>query len=807
MAEFTQTIDDEVALLVDTRSGFEPDQLKQEIIHSRYIDDEIVFAEHGVGELVQLGPFGDEVAVIDDLFIGDLHQVALGDEVVVADGLFIPRSVLLGDIVSTVDALSSQATIQFGIADARALTEVKVRIDFEVPTLINAALTNTANYRFKNLSSGSVEVVPVSVGLPPGQPNPFYVEVVTTEHTEGATYEVALTEAIRGAAGEVGHVAPVSYVGIGVAPTLHLVIARSSTEVEVHFSEPIIDNASARNPRNYLWAGGIVTIDVRSVEGSVVVLQTTGQVPGHLYTLTVLGPVPGQSYDTEFFDDLDAGDMLEESVEVGPMPGEVFDVEASDEVDGVDGLAVLIMSTLHSRSTVDAIAAVDGVAAQLAGPPVLRAILGAISAPMEVQVSSDGGVTWTRKYFPPAGTMRNGDRNPTTGVVIFVGDAGVVFRSADNGETWAQSTPFGTTEDNGACWYGNGVWVVNHYIYSNLTLPNVHYSTNDGLSWSSAINPDSGTGTGPTGGAPAGASDIWYDGCYAPALGLHIGVGIRGSIWTSPNGSVWTRRTAANNYIGASAGFRSVAWSEAQHQFVAVGDGLECQTSPDGVTWTRRPMSAIDLMEPWAVCYSPALNLWLAVGEGESGQSRIQTSPDGVTWTSRTPAAGEKSLLGCAWDSRAGNFIAVGHAYGLVMTSPDGIAWTRRVADNAGGNFTNNADSSILVVIGGEAVPTQGDDEMNWAGIATSNATVAANARQGYNTTGGAFTLTAPASPSNGAHFAIVETAGSLTPLTVNGNGKLVWNPFTKSFVASFAIGVAGVSLHWIYNGTAWSLV
>jgi hypothetical protein len=67
--------------------------------------------------------------------------------------------------------------------------------------------------------------------------------------------------------------------------------------------------------------------------------------------------------------------------------------------------------------------------------------------------------------------------------------------------------------------------------------------------------------------------------------GLYVAVGNYGAVSTSPDGSTWTARTAANanNWI-------SVTYAAGQYVAVGVdlGHGEVVMTSPDGFTWTER---------------------------------------------------------------------------------------------------------------------------------------------------------------------------------------------------------------------------
>lgn len=705
MAEFTETTDDAIdvsdvvvsSLLAEVALSDAVDvsdevaiALDVDLILSDAIDvsDELFVA---IGIVIS-----DVISVTDDVTVSLLRRQAFADAVSVTDSLRATATYerQASDTVAVSDAIVSAPTVAFYINDARAITATRVRIDFEVPTLINAALTLPSSYRFDNLSPGSVEVVPLSVSLPAGQANPMYVDIETTEHTHDADYEVALTAAIRGSAGQIGSADPFEYTGIGVKPLLQVVIAISATEVEVYFSEAIANNAAANDRTNYVWAGGISTVQVRSVIGNVVTLQTTAQLPGNLYTLTVKGVTPTLTYSIEL--DLDEVDVDDGDTVLVELFGDYALTVDDEEIEVTDEVSVELETVLAAT---DSIAVTDSLVALKIAGLVLPAFfassrIGSPNSP-ELQRSVDG-VNWTSTNYSPAPNkvVRNGARDPATGTIILVGDDGLFLRSTDEGLTWSLLTPWAATADAGALWHGGGKWVAAYADGAGAT--GIRYSTDDGLTWSTFIDPDSGTGTGHSGTAPAGFSDVIYDGMYAGSQ--HIGVGYRGNIWTSPDAITWTRRTPAAAYVGSFYGFRGVTYAPALGLYCAVGDPREIQTSPDGTTWTHRTADA-SVTTFWDVCWSPTLGLFCAVGNGSSGSAKVQTSPDGITWTLQNPGAVPNDLYCCTWDSAHAKFM-IGGRFGRVLTSPDGVNWTHTPPANTGGNFTGNSASSMFLIVG-----------------------------------------------------------------------------------------------------------
>jgi hypothetical protein len=160
----------------------------------------------------------------------------------------------------------------------------------------------------------------------------------------------------------------------------------------------------------------------------------------------------------------------------------------------------------------------------------------------------------------------------------------------------------------------------------------------------------------------------------AAALGLFVAVGAYGVIATSPDGRVWTARTAAEaNQLS------SVCWNADNGLLVLVSrDGTNrVQYSSDGITWTA---AAAAEANPWgSVCWASGLSggsKFVAVAA--TGTNQVMYSSNGITWTSAAAAAAKP--WGCiAYNGTMLVALAAGDiAYGtnLVMTSTNATAWT-----------------------------------------------------------------------------------------------------------------------------------
>lgn len=222
------------------------------------------------------------------------------------------------DVVSVTDSVIASVIGSLSINNARALTNTKVRIDFNVALVQNVALSDPASYSFVAISPGAVEVVPQAVELPPGQANPLFVEVLVTEHTDGAIYAVSIVGALEGVGGEPPDSVVANYAGLGDAPNVDLVLATSKNQAQVFFSETMEDNAAIRDVTNYIWDNGLITSEIEDVTQNVVTLRTNDQVPDLLYNLTVRGIFSVVINDKitvtdEVIDPLDPNALLEDA--------------------------------------------------------------------------------------------------------------------------------------------------------------------------------------------------------------------------------------------------------------------------------------------------------------------------------------------------------------------------------------------------------------------------------------------------------------------------------------------------------------
>jgi hypothetical protein len=225
--------------------------------------------------------------------------------------------------------------------------------------------------------------------------------------------------------------------------------------------------------------------------------------------------------------------------------------------------------------------------------------------------------------------------------------------------------------------YGNGVFV-------GTRSNGVSYS-NDGITWNY---------TNPVG---------FVGGKLAFGNGLFVNVsnfGGSGQVFTSPDGFVWTSRTAASNDTWSAITFGNGLFVAVASSYTG-GNGI--MTSPDGITWTLR--SGVASGGYTGVTFG--FGTYVASKTGSPGTMVI--SYDGITWFDQTTGFSSLTVFfangifttgkhysydGLTWAAATSpNFpvkITYGNGYFMAVTdteikylySIDGITWTADTPPN-----------------------------------------------------------------------------------------------------------------------------
>ena len=317
-----------------------------------------------------------------------------------------------------------------------------------------------------------------------------------------------------------------------------------------------------------------------------------------------------------------------------------------------------------------------------------------------IVLSSTDGRIWQNRSPSLTGASLTQVVSANTSFIAFDGTK-YCYTSSDDGSTWIKITTgsLGTLETaayDGSKLVGMG---------SATAI-----SSTKGSSWTQKASPTKNL-----------FSDVVWTGVNFIAISEPSG------IYTSPDGSVWTRKSAGVELPGPLGG---VVWTG--KQFVAVGGQMEDSlkaliiTSPDGVTWTQRTTTLPIFLTRIAWSGSTLV----AVG----GAGVVLTSTDGVAWTPRSTGV-TLHLWDVIW---AGNqFVAVGgndvgeNIRGVVggmgtvvLTSPNGLTWTRRAVPTTQPLAGIEWNGSLFVATGraasgvsgqaGNAVVLTSTNAINW---------------------------------------------------------------------------------------------
>jgi len=171
-----------------------------------------------------------------------------------------------------------------------AIDNRRVRVKFDRPMKRDDALIDPDNYQIVATGGATVAVYVQSVE-PQNVPTPSYVTLHVNEMTDTKEYELAVTNIIDPRGTPLDPSAnTILFTGIGVRPELLYVAAIDLNTVEVKFTESMYDNIQIRDKARYSFDNGLIVESVAGLFGDFVILTTSEQIPGVLYTLTITQP-------------------------------------------------------------------------------------------------------------------------------------------------------------------------------------------------------------------------------------------------------------------------------------------------------------------------------------------------------------------------------------------------------------------------------------------------------------------------------------------------------------------------------------
>jgi hypothetical protein len=239
---------------------------------------------------------------------------------------------------------------------------------------------------------------------------------------------------------------------------------------------------------------------------------------------------------------------------------------------------------------------------------------------------------------------------------------------------------------------GSGFMVVGSVNESGHTVAAI-WTSPDGSSWTRAPSNAAYTDAAFIGVAP------WQGGYIAAGYACPSGgeCGGSGAIWSSADGSTWTMGQPVN------ANYRVQSLATDGTRIVALANSMESGAgmaflSTDGSNWTQSGSASLALATLSAVTISGS---GAVMAGAKSGKAAVWTSPDGSKWTGATGTAfSQGELRGVA--SSGGLTVAVGRdsAGAAAWASSDASTW-QRTTDDA--DFSG-AVMDAVAIIGSTAV-------------------------------------------------------------------------------------------------------
>lgn len=334
---------------------------------------------------------------------------------------------------------------------------------------------------------------------------------------------------------------------------------------------------------------------------------------------------------------------------------------------------------------------------------------------------SNDGIAWSTAYTSKPLTHRIHDLAAGNGVLVAVGEAGVILRSMDGGTFWTvDSVPTGAHLHRVA--YGAGRFVATgsrtvYYAWADSIRVGALFTSTDGKNWEMKSKTDEE------------ASDVWVDETRGEYQGFELmevfsyrpgeflaavedGVGHRTDLYTSADGLHWQRTLSAEPR-------RVALLVYGNGLYLAATVGGELLLSPDLSSWDPLPSPLRPGSMPTALSYGP--DGYLLAGDGALFRSK-----DGRTWTREQGVSGTIRALAHG----GGRTIAVGdesaifiYEQGLWRARPHhwgtrihGIAFGNdrfviisdhgRVAHSSDGNYWQEESSGTDLTLNGVAFGT-----------------------------------------------------------------------------------------------------
>jgi hypothetical protein len=213
-----------------------------------------------------------------------------------SDDTVTPRFLGMGEIETCICGISLCTSDIYGeivnlvkVSYADMLEINKLRIYFDDKMKKDSNLSNAIYYSILPITPGAVTPY-ISEILLPDVNNPVYVDLITSEMTDAATYQVIVSAYGPTSINDLRideYYNSKTFLAIGNIPTIKQIVVVSSNRIDVVFTEIMKYNSAIKNPTKYTFNNGLLVLSVLEVDSDTVKLVTSEQTTGVLYTLTV----------------------------------------------------------------------------------------------------------------------------------------------------------------------------------------------------------------------------------------------------------------------------------------------------------------------------------------------------------------------------------------------------------------------------------------------------------------------------------------------------------------------------------------
>jgi len=257
------------------------------------------------------------------------------------------------------------------------------------------------------------------------------------------------------------------------------------------------------------------------------------------------------------------------------------------------------------------------------GNPLDKIITANNELMVDTKFISTDGVNWNTISGSGAGIISIA-YSPTLNRYVGIRNGAPLLCYSNDGLNWTNvSSILSTPKD--VIW-GNGKFVSIGFI--TTTTQYVAMTSLDGITWTAATSQN--------------RIGNWSKITYSPSLNLYVAVypkaatGIYSTIMTSPDGLVWSFRTAPSQ-----GGLTDVKWCADINKFVASANWSSGAGRPaystDGMSWSN---SSIQNIDSFGVAFSTSLKVVLLLGNNE-----IWRSTNGIDFTQKSITGGVNNFL------------------------------------------------------------------------------------------------------------------------------------------------------------------